>query len=95
MNRVKSARYDLITLKGSCVFFESVKIMLLGMATVFLFLMIMSYLTSLMSKFIQQYFPEAPAAPEPTPRAQAKRSDDKAKVAAIAAAIHHHQTTQN
>jgi Na+-transporting methylmalonyl-CoA/oxaloacetate decarboxylase gamma subunit len=44
---------------------------------------------------ILKYFPEAPKAPEPTPRAQAKRSDDKAKVAAIAAAIHHHQTTQN
>jgi oxaloacetate decarboxylase (Na+ extruding) subunit gamma len=94
MNRVKSARYDLIT-KGSYVFFESVKIMLLGMATVFSFLIILSYLTSLMSKMIQKYFPEAPLSPVPTPRAQVKRSDDKAKVAAIAAAIHHHQTTQN
>ncbi len=95
MNRVESWRYDLITLKGSRVFFESVKILLLGMATVFMFLIIMSYLTSLMSKFIQKYLPEVPSSPVPTPRAQAKRSDDKAKVAAIAAAIHHHQTTQN
>ncbi len=77
------------------VFFESVKIMLLGMGTVFLFLIIMNYMTVLMSKMILKYFPEAPKAPVPTPRAQAKRSDDKAKVAAIAAAIHHHQTTQN
>jgi oxaloacetate decarboxylase gamma subunit len=77
------------------VFFESVKIMLLGMGTVFLFLIILNYMTVLMSKMILKYFPEAPKAPEPTPRAQAKRSDDKAKVAAIAAAIHHHQTTQN
>jgi oxaloacetate decarboxylase gamma subunit len=77
------------------VFFESVKIMLLGMGTVFLFLIIMNYMTVLMSKMINKYFPEAPKAPEPTPRAQAKRSDDKAKVAAIAAAIHHHQITQN
>lgn len=95
MNRVKSARYDLITDKGSCVFFESVKIMLLGMGTVFLFLIIMNYLTQFMSKVILKYAPEAPKTPEPTPRAQVKRSDDKAKVAAIAAAIHHHQTTQN
>lgn len=77
------------------MFFESVKIMLLGMGTVFLFLIIMSYLTQLMSKMILKYAPETPLSPEPTPRAQAKRSDDKAKVAAIAAAIHHHQTTQN
>ena len=77
------------------MFFESVKIMLLGMGTVFLFLIILNYMTVLMSKMINKYFPEAPKAPEPTPRAQAKRSDDKAKVAAIAAAIHHHQTTQN
>ncbi|MEW5832213.1 MAG: OadG family protein [Campylobacterota bacterium] len=77
------------------MFFESVKIMLLGMGTVFLFLIIMNYMTVLMSKMINKYFPEAPKAPEPTPRAQAKRSDDKAKVAAIAAAIHHHQLTQN
>jgi len=69
--------------------------MLLGMGTVFLFLIIMNYMTVLMSKMILKYFPEAPKAPVPTPRAQAKRSDDKAKVAAIAAAIHHHQTTQN
>ncbi|TDA64445.1 hypothetical protein E0765_06410 [Sulfuricurvum sp. IAE1] len=69
--------------------------MLLGMGTVFLFLIIMNYMTVLMSKMINKYFPEAPKAPEPTPRAQAKRSDDKAKVAAIAAAIHHHQITQN
>ncbi len=77
------------------MFFESIKIMLLGMATVFLFLIILSYMTVLMSKMILKYFPEAPKAPEPTPRAQAKRSDDKAKIAAITAAIHHHQTTQN
>lgn len=77
------------------MFFESVKIMLLGMGTVFLFLIVLNYLTVLMSKMILKYFPEAPKAPEPTPRAQAKRSDDKAKVAAIAAAIHHHQTTQD
>lgn len=77
------------------MFFESVKIMLLGMGTVFLFLIILNYMTVLMSKMINKYFPEAPKAPEPTPRAQAKRSDDKAKVAAIAAAIHHHQITQN
>ena len=77
------------------MFFESVKIMFLGMGTVFLFLIVLNYLTVLMSKMILRYFPEAPKAPEPTPRAQAKRSDDKAKVAAIVAAIHHHQTTQN
>ena len=76
------------------MFFESIKIMFLGMGTVFLFLIIMNYLTILQSKIILNYFPEAPNAPDPTRAAQVKRSDDKAKVAAIAAAIHHHQTTQ-
>jgi len=77
------------------VFFESIKIMLLGMGTVFTFLIVMNILTILQSKLILKYFPEKPKAPEPTRAAQAKRSDDKAKVAAIAAAIHHHQTTQS
>jgi oxaloacetate decarboxylase gamma subunit len=94
LDKISALRFD-YKFKGKRVFFESVKIMLLGMGTVFLFLIIMNYMTVLMSKMILKYFPEAPKAPEPTPRAQAKRSDDKAKVAAIAAAIHHHQTTQN
>ncbi|MDD5716770.1 MAG: OadG family transporter subunit [Sulfuricurvum sp.] len=77
------------------MFFESIKIMFLGMGTVFVFLAVMIYLTKLMSRLIHTYFPEAQKAPEPTRAAQVKRSDDKAKVAAIVAAIHHHQTTQS
>lgn len=77
------------------MFFESIKIMFLGMGTVFMFLFVMIYLTKFMSKIILKYLPEAPKAPEPTRAAQVKRSDDKAKVAAITAAIHHHQTTQS
>lgn len=72
------------------MFFESIKIMFLGMGTVFLFLILLNYLTILQSKIILKYFPEKPKAPEPTTAAKVKRSDDKAKVAAIAAAIHHH-----
>jgi Na+-transporting methylmalonyl-CoA/oxaloacetate decarboxylase gamma subunit len=53
-----------------------------------MFLKLMNYLTALQSR----YFQEKPKAPEPTPAAKVKCSDDKAKVvAAIAAAIHHHE----
>jgi sodium pump decarboxylase gamma subunit len=48
--------------KSRYVFFESIKIMFLGMGTVFLFLAIMVYMTKLMSKLILHYFPEAPKA---------------------------------
>ncbi|WP_366141098.1 OadG family transporter subunit, partial [Sulfuricurvum sp.] len=45
------------------MFFESIKIMLLGMGTVFLFLTTMVYMTKIMSKLILRYFPEVSKAP--------------------------------
>jgi oxaloacetate decarboxylase (Na+ extruding) subunit gamma len=76
------------------VFFESIKIMLLGMGTVFLFLGIMVYVTKFMSKMILRYFPEAPKV-QPTaaaPKAPVQKTNDNAKIAAILGALqHHHQ----
>lgn len=74
------------------MFFESIKIMLLGMGTVFLFLIIMVYLTKIMSKIIQRYFPDAPKVPEPIRSVSSvKSNDDKAKVAALVATMYHSQ----
>lgn len=76
------------------MFFESIKIMLLGMGTVFLFLTIMVYVTKFMSKMILRYFPEAPKVQPtaPAPKPAVKASNENAKIAAILGALqHHHQ----
>lgn len=74
------------------MFFESIKIMLLGMGTVFLFLIIMVYVTKVMSKIIQRYFPDAPKILDPVRTAvPVKSSDNKAKVAALVATMYHNQ----
>ncbi|WP_303662803.1 OadG family protein [Sulfuricurvum kujiense] len=79
------------------MFFESVKIMFLGMGTVFLFLTIMVYVTKLMSKLILRYFPEAPKvhASVSAPKAPVQQTNENAKIAAILGALqHHHQLEQ-
>lgn len=76
------------------MFFESIKIMLLGMGTVYLFLTIMIYMTKLMSKLILRYFPEAPKvhAPASAPKVSAHKNNESPKIAAILGALqHHHQ----
>jgi oxaloacetate decarboxylase (Na+ extruding) subunit gamma len=76
------------------MFFESIKIMFLGMGTVFLFLIIMVYMTKLMSKLILRYFPEAPKKtpiPVSKPTVTSQKTNENAKVAAILGALQHHQ----
>ena len=76
------------------MFFESIKIMLLGMGTVFLFLIIMVYVTKLMSKLILRYFPEAPKVHTQVSEAKTpvEKTNENAKIAAILGALqHHHQ----
>lgn len=77
------------------MFFESIKIMMLGMGTVFLFLTIMVYMTKFMSKLILRYFPEAPKkvpVSSPKPVAASPKTNENAKIAAILGALqHHHQ----
>jgi len=69
---------------------EGIKFMMLGMGIVFLFLVLMIFAMNVMSKFIHRYFPEPKAAaPAKKPASEA---DKLKKVAAIAAAIHHHNT---
>lgn len=77
------------------MFFESIKIMLLGMGTVFVFLTIMVYMTKLMSKLVLKYLPEPSKAPQPVSvPVTSANTNEKAKVAAIIAALQHHQKLQ-
>ena len=76
------------------MFLESIKIMFLGMGTVYLFLTIMIYMTKLMSKLILRYFPEAPKIHLHTsaPKVQVQKNNENAKIAAMLGALqHHHQ----
>lgn len=65
---------------------EGFKFMVLGMSIVFLFLVLLIVAMNVMSKIVHRYFPEPKAAPTPS---AADSEDKRAKVAAIAAAIHH------
>lgn len=69
---------------------EGLKFMVLGMTIVFLFLILLIVAMNVLAKVVQRYFPE----PQQPQSGAAKGVDDRAaklkKVAAIAAAIHHH-----
>ncbi len=66
--------------------FEGLKFMVLGMGTVFVFLVILIALMNAMSYVVHKYFPEVQPT-ENKPSAQ----DNKKVVAAITAAIMHHR----
>lgn len=70
---------------------EGFKFMVLGMGIVFLFLVLLIIAMNVLSKIVQRYFPEPKAAPAPSAK-QASGADKLKKVAAIAAALHHHNT---
>ncbi|MBD3800897.1 MAG: OadG family protein [Campylobacterales bacterium] len=69
---------------------EGLKFMVLGMGIVFLFLTLMILAMNVMSKIIHRYFPEPHAAE--SGKSALAAADKLKKVAAIAAAIHHHNT---
>ena len=68
---------------------EGFKFMVLGMGTVFAFLVIMIVCMNIMSSVIHKYFPE-PQASSDAP-ASTQQKDNKKIVAAITAAIAHHR----
>ncbi len=69
---------------------EALKFMVLGMGIVFLFLIIMIYALKLQAALIAKFLPEeeAPAKAAATPKAN--NANDSKKIAAIVAAIQHH-----
>jgi oxaloacetate decarboxylase gamma subunit len=67
---------------------EGIKFMVLGMGTVFLFLIVMIVLMNAMSVLIHKFFPEPHRSPDAP---VAKTQDNKKIVAAITAAIAHHR----
>ena len=72
--------------------FEGFKFMALGMGTVFAFLSLMIIAMNIQSYIIHKFFPEP--APTADQRAAKKSNSTAKKVAAIAAAIQHHENTK-
>lgn len=71
--------------------FEGFKFMLLGMGTVFTFLTLMIIAMSIQSRIIHRFFPE----PEPIADSSSATNNRDAKVAAISAAIKHHENNKS
>jgi len=67
---------------------EGFKIMLLGMGTVFSFLVVMIIMMNIMSKVVHRFFPEPNDVDNNTSPAM---TNNAKKVAAITAAIMHHR----
>ncbi len=70
---------------------EGMKFMLLGMTTVLLFLILMIFMMSLMSKIILKYFPEPQIVPNASAANKPGSNATQKKIAAITAAILHHK----
>ncbi len=71
--------------------FEGFKFMLLGMGTVFSFLILMIGAMNLLSYFIHKFFPE----PIPKVDSSSSKTNKNAKIAAATAAIMHHQNVKS
>ncbi len=71
--------------------FEGFKFMLLGMGTVFAFLVVMIIAMNLQSYIIHKFFPE----PIPTADNSSSKKSSNAKIAAISAAIQHHKNVKS
>ncbi len=69
---------------------EGLKFMALGMGTVFLFLIVLIGMMNLQAKIIGRFFPEPHAVPDSPSKAPSAPAKDNKKIAAIAAAIMHH-----
>lgn len=74
---------------------EGFKFMALGMATVFLFLILLIFFMNVMSAVIARFFPEPQASVANSATANAgadvQKNDNKKIIAAITAAISHHR----
>ncbi|MDT8398646.1 MAG: OadG family transporter subunit [Pseudomonadales bacterium] len=68
---------------------EGLSLMLLGMGTVFVFLIILVFATSTMSTLVRRYVPENP--PVPVKSGPGGQLNDQRVLAVISAAIHAHR----
>ena len=73
---------------------EAFKFMALGMGIVFLFLTVMIFALKLQAKLIAKYFPEKPKDITSTWKPNATNEDEKNTIAAITAAIIHHNNNK-
>lgn len=70
---------------------EALKFMVLGMGIVFVFLIVLVYVLKIQAKLIEKFFPEKPKEVSKEWKPQnTQQSDDKDTIAAITAAIIHH-----
>ncbi|WP_456392565.1 OadG family transporter subunit [Nitratifractor sp.] len=72
---------------------ESIKFMILGMTVVFVFLYVLVQLMKLQAYIIDTYFPDPTPAPPPAPKSTVE--DEKARVAAIIAAVAEFRKTKS
>ncbi|MEQ9464522.1 MAG: OadG family protein [Haliea sp.] len=75
------------------IFMQGVELMIFGVSAVFVFLSLLVLVTSLTSRFMSRFFPEA-VAPRPATSAALRSPADPAPgelVAVITAAIHQHR----
>lgn len=75
---------------GANLVIEGLKFMVLGMTTVFLFLMLMIFVLNIISKIVKKYFPPKKLAPiraRKQNNSSAIQKDDGAIIAAITASI--------
>ncbi len=70
--------------------FEGFKFMILGMGTVFAFLVLMIVSMNLLSFVVHKFFPE----PVAMPAGNSVKKKNSAKIAAISAAIEHHKNVK-
>ena len=74
---------------------ESLKFMVLGMGIVYLFLVIMIFALKAQASLIAKFFKEETKAPSTSKEWQPKPTDNKNVVAAITAAVIHHNQETN
>ena len=75
---------------------EGVELMVLGMGSVFAFLIALVFVTNIMSSVLTRFFPEALPSPKPAPkRAAASASIEPELIAVIGAAIKQHRARRN
>ena len=68
---------------------EGFNLMLIGMGTVFVFLILLVLCTQAMSRLVLRYFPALPVAAVVT--AQPVPTTEEEVMAAVSAAVHHHR----